>query len=250
MAQSSAALVAARQSTPGSKALDGDFTQVLLPASVRKTLDAITHRLRNRGWAIAPDSAQQLAAMVLDLQPRQILEFGCGVSTIIMAACARELSDSNKRCRILSLEQGQGYARRTRQRLDDLELASFSTIIHTPLSAQRCFGQTIHSYAIDSPKLRQQLHSAVDFCFIDGPASAPLFGRPGSRLAALPLALSVAAQELHFVLDDTQRSKEQRILKHWQSLTGVSIEHHYPQGRGMTLGRWCSHEPQTAEDHQ
>ncbi|MCG8466517.1 MAG: hypothetical protein MI750_16950 [Xanthomonadales bacterium] len=211
-----------------------------LPASLRLQIQGYTKRGRVRGWALAPTSAIQLAYLVWRLKPRQILEFGSGTSTLALALTARFLEREGHSCHILSLDQEWKYADRTRFRLTEANLAPYADVIHIPLQSQEAFGQSIFSYGIDAKQLRQYLQAPVDFAFIDGPASAPLLGRPGSRLGILPLCMNVAATSMHFVLDDSKRSKEQSILKMWSSLQGVEVLEHSKLDRGMSLGLYTA----------
>ena len=209
-----------------------------LPAALRAQVQNITRKTRVRGWALAPASAMQLAALLVQLKPRQVLEFGSGTSTLALAAAARYLHQQGHNCHILSLDQEWKFADRTRQRLAESALVDYASVIHCPLQAQRALGETVHSYGVTASTLRAYLHAAVDFAFIDGPASAPFLGQPGSRLATLPLCISVAAPVMHFVLDDSKRRKEQHILHRWLNLPGVSLLQESPLGRGMSLGRY------------
>jgi len=210
-----------------------------LPASLRLQIQGYTKKGRVRGWALAPTSAIQLAYLVWRLKPRQVLEFGSGTSTLALALTARFLEREGHSCHVLSLDQEWKYADRTRLRLTEAHLASYADVIHIPLQSQKAFGQSIFSYGIDAKQLQQYLQAPVDFAFIDGPASAPLLGRPGSRLGILPLCMQVAAQPMHFVLDDSKRSKEQHILRTWTELDGVEVLQHSKLDRGMALGRYC-----------
>jgi predicted O-methyltransferase YrrM len=157
-----------------------------------------------RGWAISPDFGVLLASVILQKQPRTILELGSGASTVVLGYCVRRMG----RGRIVSLEHDEYFAEESRRNIANHKLEEVVTIVHAPLRTVY-FDQDEFAW-YDISKLPAM--DAIDLLIIDGPP-----GPPGnlSRYPALPMLQRFLSNEAVIIFDDGQRSAEQDTVRRW-----------------------------------
>jgi predicted O-methyltransferase YrrM len=127
-------------------------------------------------YAIAPDSALLLHALVRETSPQVVVETGSGVSTLVIAYTLKALGKGT----LISLELDENYARRTRDEVARHGLADRVTVVHAPLRDVVVDGQP---YRWHDPSALDEV-PAIDLVFDDGP---PLYVGRGLRYAALPI---------------------------------------------------------------
>lgn len=160
-----------------------------------------------RGWRLGPDAAVLLTQELQNLQPRQALEIGCGVSTVLIAA---ELSKQQSG-HVIALEHNLADATRCRHQLEMLGLEQYVQIIHAPLVPHKINGKEWLWY--DLSDLPDDL--SIDFVLIDGP---PVWTQPLARYPAIPLLSSRLNKSGAVVmLDDANRRSERAVLKRWRN---------------------------------
>ncbi|MFQ5972120.1 MAG: hypothetical protein ACE5Q3_07280 [Alphaproteobacteria bacterium] len=95
-------------------------------------------------------------------RPREILECGTGISTIVLAQALRENeADGSPRGRVTSMEDDRGWYELARGRIPD-ELAPYIVLVHSPKrdGYYKCFRGVQYEAVPDRP---------YDFVFSDGP---------------------------------------------------------------------------------
>jgi hypothetical protein len=136
-------------------------------------VDEITHK-----W----DDLARLYKLVRERKPFQIIEFGSGFSTIIMASALKQnweayldiLADRQsfrqyEQPSLVSIESSQKWQNNTRQKIEETGLVDFSEIIFSTVTIGEYQGQICHFY--------NQLPDLVpDFVYIDGPDPATVQG--------------------------------------------------------------------------
>jgi hypothetical protein len=202
-------------------------------AAVAAPIASLLRSLPTGGWSIPRDTAHALTVLVMEAAPIRILELGSGVSTVLLAALCAE---SGRPTRVVSLEERPRYAERTQRLLVTFGLDGYASVLTAPVRLTRFGNWRGYSYEPNETLLRRALGGrAVDFLFVDGPASWGR-GRGDCRFSALPLVWPWAAARLTFAIDDAWRRRDFDILKRWQQLPGVTVDGIIPVGRGLGIG--------------
>ncbi|WP_456374973.1 O-methyltransferase [Thiolapillus sp.] len=173
-------------------------------------------------WSAAEDFLLLIADHCLTQKPASILECSSGLSTLVLARCCQ----LNGRGQVLSLENGEEYARATRENLAAFGLASHARVLHAPLSHQQVDDREFQWYRPD-----ESLPATIDMLVVDGP---PGFLQPCSRYPALPLLRSRLADGCHVFLDDAARDDEKEIARRWLR-ENPALNHQY-----LDFRRGCS----------
>ncbi len=167
-----------------------------------------------REWAISPDFAKQLIALIDQHQPQLILEVSSGISTVIMGYCLQMAGQG----KILSLEHDQRYTQVSQSHVQNHGLQDIATVIHAPLIPIQLDGQSWHWYDLT---VVPPLPRSIDLLVIDGP--------PGdlqrlSRYPALPLLFQFLSEQAVVIIDDGARADEQEIVSRWQQEFGLEVD--------------------------
>jgi predicted O-methyltransferase YrrM len=177
-------------------------------ADARRELMTLT-RLANTqlppdgGWVAGADFLLLLARQVLTQRPQLVVEFGSGVSTVVIGRCL-QLNGSG---RLLSFDHDEGFAELTRRRLRRAGVPG--EVRAAPLKPGRD-GYGGSWYAHD------ELPDGIDLLVIDGPP-AWREEQAESRGSAAPAAFGKLAPGAVVLLDDAARPGEQRIAARWRA---------------------------------
>jgi predicted O-methyltransferase YrrM len=164
------------------------------------------------GWAGSADFLLLLAEHVLLNKPEVVVEFGSGVSTLVLRRCLQ----LNGAGRLISFDHDPLFARITAARAQALGLeASVQCVdlVHTRGFAGRWY---------DTPALPDR----IDLLVIDGP---PISLHPETRAGAASLFHKLAPKGAIF-LDDASRPGERAVGKLWReshpeiAFTDISTE--------------------------
>lgn len=149
------------------------------------------------GWALDRHTAIELDHHLRRIQPRVIVETGCGASTVLLARYAEQHG-----ARVVSLEHDARFRERTRMLLTRHRLGSHVDLRHAPLTPDGWYDTRLPI-------------SGVDFALVDGP--------PGSigRHATLPALLPAMRDAWEVWMDDAHRPAERRLVKQWASTLEV-----------------------------
>lgn len=202
---------------PGEPAFDAD-------------LRGLAERHACPGWGAHAETLAFLSALIRGLRPRQVLEFGSGLSTLVMAMTLRKLGSG----RLLSIDESERFAARTRGWLEEEGLSSRAGVNHCPIRLQAVHGSDIHCYDLGSA---MEKVDAPDLLFVDGPNAMPLIGHPGARFGTLPLVREHLAPGAWILLDDARRRSERRVAARWAAMAGIESIGMLPTGRGLMLLR-------------
>lgn len=166
------------------------------------------------GWAMSSDALRFLAVLVRHLQPRHILEFGSGVSTIVIGRACEQWSDS---ARISSIEHDPEFHQEMQRRLDTEGKPGRVALQLAPIVARECVGRPMPMYHVN-PNLLASAESP-DLVVVDGPPAA-LGGREGVLYQALDLTRSGTL----VLLDDANRPQEQALVESWRDNLGDAVD--------------------------
>jgi len=179
-------------------------------------------------WTMAVDTLEALGRMVAARRPALIMEFGSGVSTLCLGQFMRTSGCVSAGPAVISIEQSQEYAQKTRDLLSKHGLSDVCDVLHAPLQPCEFEGEASVCYAIDGGQLSASLgERGVDLLVVDGPA--------GDRF---PTALSVAeflSPKAMIVLDDAWRDAELEVARRWALLPWLRVEGILPVGKGLLV---------------
>lgn len=168
---------------------------------------------------------------ILDLldthQPELVVEFGSGMSTLLVAAWMKE----NSHGKVVSFDHDRNWANVTRRHLIRESLAGYSEVIDAPLTNVASLGQEGEWYDISN---HVESISQVDLLIVDGPPAGASEKRL-SRLPALDKLYRTLSSSCIVVLDDANRLGEKEVVLRWteafsefsamtlQSETGLAV---------------------------
>ena len=164
-------------------------------------------------WALGPRSIDEVVRTVREVRPEAVLEFGSGSSTVVLAWAIREIWGGDAPRRIVSVEQDETQAERTRSLLSRAGLDDQAMVVVAPLAEQEIEGDRTTCYLLPGALVEAVDGRPVDLVLIDGPA-----GPAGVRFGTLPLARPIARVGARFVLDDALRDGELDIARRWSRL--------------------------------
>ncbi len=168
------------------------------------------------GFMADPDTLEAARSLILERQPKRILELGSGLSTLLMAYTLEENGSGN----ILALEDHPGYAAKTRRLLAEHGLEAYARVIDAPLVRQRLEGRKLISYDFSSLD-----DARFDLLLVDGPAG---YLAPDARYPALPLLYDRLSAGARILLDDTHRPVERGNVERWLAeLPGLERDSDY-----------------------
>jgi O-antigen/teichoic acid export membrane protein/predicted O-methyltransferase YrrM len=181
-----------------------NYRQIESLFSIYATLNVAQPLPPMRGWAVSPDFASVVIALIHDVKPTCIVEAGSGVSTLIAGYTLKQEGGGM----IVSLEQDKRYADIARANVNRHGLGDFVSVRHAPLKSRMIGSKSWLWYDLD------QLEDvkSIDMVIVDGP--------PGNiqrlaRYPALPILADRLSDKAVVVLDDCFRHAEREILARW-----------------------------------
>lgn len=189
-------------------------------------LDALVARLgwtradlpKTDGWAASPELLAMLADEVLVARPKLVVEFGSGLSTLVLAR-ALDLADGGA---LVSYDHNAGFADLTRARLASLSLRADVRAV----DLEPALGYAGEWYAA------RDLPGRIELLVIDGPPAWFAGGTRGGAAAVFPL-LAVGGVVL---LDDADRHGERANARRWHDeFPGIAFAR-LARGKGILRG--------------
>ena len=176
-------------------------------------------------WALDARTMELLWKLLWRGEPRIIVEFGSGVSTLLFAVYASLMFPrKGERGYVISLETDERHKAAVEQRLIDNQLADVSKILQ--LSRGDCG-------AFELEPLKENLAGAsIDLVLIDGPS-----GPRGCRRDTLPAVLPYCKGGTQWLMDDAFRDGELEFLRIWRDALNIKIDGIFPIGKGFAVGQ-------------
>ncbi len=203
--------------------------QALLSLSYPSSYQALCDRLGlcegipyTQHWSAGADFLTLIVEHCLQSRPGVIMECSSGLTTVMLARCCQ----LNGLGRVYSLENGEAYARATRQALNHYGLGQLATVIHAPLQTVSVSDQSFQWYATTGIP-----EADIDMLVIDGPSG---FLQRHSRFPAIPMLMDSFSDRCLVYLDDAARKDEREIITRWQEKEGI-IRHQF-----INTERGCS----------
>lgn len=168
------------------------------------------------GWAATPELALLVHEEIKKNQPKQVLELGSGISTIVASYSLQQNGEGS----IMSLDHDEAYASKTRADLKKHCTENFADVRYAPLESYELNGSSWDWYNLDS----QPIPNQIDLLLVDGP---PVKTNAQARYPALPLLADKLSDKAVVIIHDANRHSEQKILDKWKSqFPEFSIERH------------------------
>lgn len=166
------------------------------------------------GWSVDPEFARVLALAIELSGCRNVLEFGAGTSSVVIAT-ALESAGGGK---LTSIEQDPGWCRekwalvQQKQRVNAKMLTGFPARAWSRLGPHYTFWKLKEEVATRGP---------FDLVVVDAPQF--FFGREG----AVPLVHDLLAEGALILLDDAERNSEKWAVWQWlHSFPGLRLAFH------------------------
>ena len=156
-------------------------------------------------------------------EKKNIIEFGSGISTIYIAKLLQKI---NWDCRFYSVDTNKEWIDKMRLVLERESLEDKVVFIEAGIKevpdSLRYKNQTKW---YDINPLDEILKNTTDFdlVIVDGPNGSTC---PYARNSAVPFLKEKTADTVTIFLDDTRRPNEMEIIKNWQSLLNIEVEHY------------------------
>ncbi|MFM0007009.1 hypothetical protein PQR57_39350 [Paraburkholderia dipogonis] len=173
-------------------------------------------------WPISQDFALYLVELIELNEYDLVIEFGSGISTVIVAKALAKLAQrrlEKPATRFVSLDHLDQYYRQTQSRLTQVGLQDSVELVLAPLQAWPApNGNTYPYYSCEDTfdrLARSYAESGVRvLAIVDGP---PASTGKHARYPALPLLLKhFARTHIDVLLDDYIRDDEKEVTKMWQ----------------------------------
>ena len=197
---------------------------------LQRVRDVVRQAERN-SYTIGTAALEFLDSRVAQLRPRAILEFGSGVSTVVLAARLASISADNS-VRVFSIDESETYLHETWRMLDAAGLAANVGLAHRRVRDQVVSGRRTECYDLDPGFLTTFLQTTPDFVLIDGPS-----GGGDRRFGTLPLVVGHLGRPCTFFLDDALRRDEIEVASLWRESTNAELACAHLVGHGLLEGR-------------
>jgi len=181
-----------------------NFSQIESLMNIHSTLNLKFPLPKMRGWPISPDFAELLMKEVLIKKPKYVVEFGSGVSTLIIGYA---LAKNNKGI-LTSFEHDMHYGNKTLETIKLHKLEKYVNLIHAPIKNLPSQKKVHKWYTVKSEDI---LHK-IDMLIVDGP---PASTDEEARYPALPYLIKHMSPSSIVIMDDAIREDEQNICKEW-----------------------------------
>lgn len=183
-------------------------------------------------WTIESELAEHLVSIIEHTKPKQIIECGSGLSTVIMAYALQK----NGSGRVIALENNPRFANKTFHWLAEHDLRKWADIRHAPITRVRNPWDKMDYPWYDVP---DDLSSKkFDFLLVDGPEHHVCHM---ARWPAIFVLGSMLEYDCTIVCDDTNRKHEAAMIEHWLEQVPDFTMEKLGTWRGATVLRRGNH---------
>lgn len=181
------------------------YAQVEALINLHRDLDGLPSLPALRNWALSPDTARELHALISTYRPTHVVELGGGASTVLLG----HMKMAGRVERITSIEHDALYYELTRQSLALHGLLDAVDLVLAPLDEVRVGDDqaTWYSLAIDGIV-------PIDLLIVDGP---PASTGQLARYPAVPALFDRMNPGCMIVVDDFDRPDETAMVDRWRA---------------------------------
>lgn len=187
------------------------YSQIEALIGLYRDLDGLPTLPPLRNWALSPDTARELHALIATFAPRHAVECGSGASTVLLG----HLRLAGRVEQVTSIDHEPVYFELTRQRLRSAGLLEAVDLRFSPIVDRVVEDQPMPWYDIDAPDLEP-----IDLLIVDGP---PGSAGPRARYPAVPLLVERMRPGCLVVVDDYDRDDEQTMVDLWRERYGLEL---------------------------
>ncbi|MDR1943047.1 MAG: class I SAM-dependent methyltransferase [Endomicrobium sp.] len=162
-----------------------------------------------RNWAMSPDVLLKLHEYITNAKPKTVLEFGSGVSTIVIC----DALSQNNSGRLISVEHLEKFMEETMEVIKNENLSSFLDLRLAQLKIWT--GEHLCSDRTNLLWYDEQMINTIgniDLLIVDGP---PGKTNPFARYPSLPATYNILSNNAQIWLDDFERKDENIIAQTW-----------------------------------
>lgn len=161
------------------------------------------------GGALRPFAIAFILNEILINKRKKIIEFGSGISTILIA---RLLKHHNLKCKVISIEHNKEWINTLNHLLNEEKINEYVQIVYSPLKKiEHKLGATPW-YDIPKDVISR---NKFDLVIIDGPPAYEDKYR-FSRYPAMETIIDSLCESCFILLDDANRYGEQKIIELWE----------------------------------
>lgn len=182
-----------------------DYRQIEAMFSLFSVIKPVRPLPPMRDWAVSPDFANIVVREVLNRKPKTILEYGSGISTLLMSYCVKNSQHGH----IWSLDHDEEYVRLTKDLLKSHNVEDVSTVLFAPLKGITLSGESWLWY--DTAPL--DTIGPVDLVVVDGP---PKRTQKMARYPALFMLAKFLNEDAIIILDDASEKHLRDAVKQWK----------------------------------
>src|SRR5574337_237471 len=183
------------------------------------------------GGSLRPFCLVHLLNDLLINQRKSIIEFGSGISTILIG---RLIQRQRLRTQVISIEHEKKWTAELRKVIKKEQLDKFVTVINAPLVKCKLHPDNNYWYDLNVLDNHIEKRKKFDMVIIDGPPAWQQ-GKELARYPALPYLKNKLSERVAIYLDDANRNGEQTILHMWQKKYSINFTL-----RGSTLAVYTS----------
>jgi predicted O-methyltransferase YrrM len=181
-----------------------------------------------RGWPMSPDALLRLHEYIIFAKPKKIVEFGSGVSTIVICDALRQ----NGFGLLYSIDHLEQFGTQTLENIKKESLEDFVDLRIAPLELWK--NKHMHNDKNSTFWYKKNSISNIqdiDLLIVDGPPGATC---PFARYPALPAFYDKLNTNAQVWLDDTNRNEEKEICKTWADKYNMDIKYFsFEKGLGV-----------------
>jgi len=159
---------------------------------------------------ISPEFGRALARLIISIRPKSVLEFGAGVSSVVVALSLH----SNGIGRLTTVEHAPQYSTASWERVRSITDVS-AELFESPLRLRFTRHGLVYAYQ-SFDRVRQR--GPFDFVLVDSPPGT--IGRDTTLYQSLPYLAPGAI----LVLDDAARVQEATVIRRWlRAVPGLEL---------------------------
>lgn len=162
-------------------------------------------------WAVGPEFLCHVANEICINKRRHIVEFGSGITTILLARLAKV---NGLNLKISTIDQNWNWQKIINKIAEQDGVAQYIEFIHNKI---------IKGVREDISVIQKKMflkEEKFDCVLVDGAAS----GHPVSRFDAVPIIKKFLAESFVIFLHDTDRKEERQMVMEWEKfLPGVTL---------------------------
>lgn len=181
------------------------YAQVEALINLHRDLDGLPSLPALRNWALSPDTARELHALISTYRPSHVAELGGGASTVLLG----HLSMAGRVDRITSIDHDAVYYELTRQSLELHGLADAVDLVLAPLDEIQVGDDQATWYSLVTDDI-----APIDLLIVDGP---PASTGKLARYPAVPALLGRMNPGCMIVVDDFDRPDETAMVERWRA---------------------------------